>query len=40
MESLTYAEYGSESIKTISTPDYSQSWYSGKNKNAFLGVRI
>jgi len=32
-----YAEYGSESIKTISTPNYSQDWYEGKNKSAFLG---
>ena len=32
-----YAEYGSESIKTISTPQYSEDWYKGKNKNSFLG---
>lgn len=32
-----YAEYGSESIKKISTPDYSEDWYKGTNKKSFLG---
>jgi N-acetyl sugar amidotransferase len=32
-----YAEYGSESIKKISTPSYSEDWYKGSNKKSFLG---